>query len=146
TRNRLLLAIQSFVLHAGGRTILLDSCVGEEKERRLIPEFHRRARTGFLDGLARIDVPAESVDFVFCTHLHVDHVGWNTRLHDGRWVPRFPMRVTSQAGVSSSIGSNGIENPSAMRCNCLASKTACCRLPRQGCWISLTMGRSWPKA
>jgi glyoxylase-like metal-dependent hydrolase (beta-lactamase superfamily II) len=90
TRNRLLLAIQSFVLHAGERTILLDSCVGEEKERRLIPEFHRRARTGFLDGLARIDVPAESVDFVFCTHLHVDHVGWNTRLHDGRWVPTFP--------------------------------------------------------
>src|SRR5262245_55780712 len=90
TRNRLLLAIQSFVLHAGGRTILLDSCVGEEKERRLIPEFHRRAHTGFLDGLARIDVPAESVDFVFCTHLHVDHVGWNTRLHDGRWVPTFP--------------------------------------------------------
>ena len=90
TRNRLMLAIQSFVLHAGGRTILLDSCVGEEKERRLIPEFHRRARTGFLDGLARIGVPAESVDFVFCTHLHIDHVGWNTRLHDGRWVPTFP--------------------------------------------------------
>ena len=90
TRNRLILAIQSFVLHAGGRTILLDSCVGEEKERRLIPEFHRRARTGFLDGLARIGVPAESVDLVFCTHLHIDHVGWNTRLHDGRWVPTFP--------------------------------------------------------
>jgi glyoxylase-like metal-dependent hydrolase (beta-lactamase superfamily II) len=85
-----MLAIQSFVLHAGGRTILLDSCVGEDKERRLIPEFHRRARTGFLDGLARIGVPAESVDVVFCTHLHIDHVGWNTRLHDGRWVPTFP--------------------------------------------------------
>jgi len=90
TRNRLMLAIQSFVLHAGGRTILLDSCVGEEKERRLIPEFHRRARTGFLDGLARIGLPAESVDVVFCTHLHIDHVGWNTHLHDGRWVPTFP--------------------------------------------------------
>ena len=90
TRNRLMLAIQSFVLHAGGRTILLDTCVGEDKERRLIPEFHRRARTGFLDGLARIGVPAELVDVVFCTHLHIDHVGWNTRLHDGRWVPTFP--------------------------------------------------------
>src|SRR5215831_15274597 len=88
--GRLLLAIQSFVLHAAGRTILLDSCVGEDKERRLIPEFHRRARTGFLDGLARIGVPAELVDVVFCTHLHIDHVGWNTRLHDNRWVPTFP--------------------------------------------------------
>jgi glyoxylase-like metal-dependent hydrolase (beta-lactamase superfamily II) len=90
TRSRLIVAIQSFVLHAGGRTILLDSCVGEAKERRLIPEFHRRARTGFLDRLARIGVSAESVDLVFCTHLHIDHVGWNTHLHDGRWVPTFP--------------------------------------------------------
>ena len=142
TRNRLMLAIQSFVLHAGGRTILLDSCVGEDKERRLIPEFHRRARTGFLDGLARIGVPAELVDVVFCTHLHIDHVGWNTRLHDGRWCPRFPMRATSQAGASSSTGSNRIKHPAAMQCNCRASKTACGPFSRQGCPIWLMMGMS----
>jgi glyoxylase-like metal-dependent hydrolase (beta-lactamase superfamily II) len=90
TRGRLILAIQSFVLHADGRTILLDSCVGEEKERPLVAEFHRRQRSGFLDRLAQAGVRPESVDVVFCTHLHIDHVGWNTRLRDGRWVPTFP--------------------------------------------------------
>ena len=89
-RGRLILAIQSFVLHAAGRTILLDSCVGEEKERTLIADFHRRQRSGFLDRLAQAGVRPESVDIVLCTHLHVDHVGWNTRLRDGRWVPTFP--------------------------------------------------------
>ena len=89
-RGRLILAIQSFVLHTDGRTILLDSCVGEEKERPLIAEFHRRRRSGFLDRLAQAGVRPESVDIVFCTHLHIDHVGWNTRLHDGRWIPTFP--------------------------------------------------------
>ena len=89
-RGRLILAVQSFVLHSAGRTILLDSCVGEEKERPLIADFHRRQRSGFLDRLAQADVQPESVDIVFCTHLHVDHVGWNTRLRDGRWVPTFP--------------------------------------------------------
>ena len=89
-RGHLILAIQSFVLRAAGRTILLDSCVGEEKERPLIADFHRRQRSGFLDRLAQGGVRPESVDIVFCTHLHVDHVGWNTRLRDGRWVPTFP--------------------------------------------------------
>jgi glyoxylase-like metal-dependent hydrolase (beta-lactamase superfamily II) len=89
-RGRLLVAIQSFVLHVAGRTILVDSCVGEEKERPLIPAFHRRRRTGFLDRLAEVGVRPESVDVVFWTHLHVDHVGWNTRRQDGRWVVTFP--------------------------------------------------------
>ena len=88
--GRLLFAIQSFVLHAGRRTILLDSCVGEDKERLLIPEFHRRRQSGFLERLAGAGVTPESVDVVLCTHLHVDHVGWNTRRRDGRWVPTFP--------------------------------------------------------
>ena len=89
-RSRLIFAIQSFVLHANSRTILIDSCVGEGKDRRLIPEFHHRERTGFLDRLAQVGVAPESVHIVFCTHLHVDHVGWNTRLQNGRWVPTFP--------------------------------------------------------
>ena len=89
-RGMLLLAIQTFVLHCAGRTILIDTCVGEGKERPLIPDFSRRHHSGFLERLAKAGVKPESVDLVFCTHLHVDHVGWNTRLLDGRWVPTFP--------------------------------------------------------
>ena len=89
-RGLLILAIQTFVLHAAGRTILVDTCVGEGKERPLLADFHRRHRSGFLERLAQAGVRPESVDLVFCTHLHVDHVGWNTRLLDGRWVPTFP--------------------------------------------------------
>jgi len=47
-------------------------------------------RTGFLEDLRAAGVAPEAVDVVICTHLHVDHVGWNTRLADGRWVPTFP--------------------------------------------------------
>jgi glyoxylase-like metal-dependent hydrolase (beta-lactamase superfamily II) len=89
-RGMLILAIQSFVLHAAGRTILVDTCVGEGKERPLIPEWSRRRDSGFLEGLGRAGIRPESVDLVFCTHLHVDHVGWNTHLLDGRWAPTFP--------------------------------------------------------
>ena len=89
-RGMLILAIQTFVLRAAGRTILIDTCVGEGKERPLVPDFHRRHQSGFLERLAQAGVRPESVDLVFCTHLHVDHVGWNTRLLDGRWAPTFP--------------------------------------------------------
>jgi glyoxylase-like metal-dependent hydrolase (beta-lactamase superfamily II) len=89
-RGMLILAIQTFVLRSAGRTILVDTGVGEDKERPLIPEWSRRRDSGFLKGLERVGVRPESVDLVLCTHLHVDHVGWNTRLFDGRWVPTFP--------------------------------------------------------
>jgi glyoxylase-like metal-dependent hydrolase (beta-lactamase superfamily II) len=89
-REVLLLAIQSFVLHAPHATILIDTCVGEGKARPLIPEWDHRSGGGYLDRLARIGVRPESVDLVVCTHLHLDHVGWNTRADDGRWVPTFP--------------------------------------------------------
>ncbi len=86
----LLLAVQTLVLRIGGRTILVDTCVGEEKPRLLRPDWHTRRATGFLDRLAAIGVAPEAVDIVLCTHLHADHVGWNTQLQDGRWVPTFP--------------------------------------------------------
>jgi glyoxylase-like metal-dependent hydrolase (beta-lactamase superfamily II) len=89
-RGMLIFAIQTFVLRSAGRTILIDTCVGEDKERPLLPAFHRRRRSGFVERLAQAGVQPNSVDLVFCTHLHVDHVGWNTRLRDGRWVPTFP--------------------------------------------------------
>jgi len=84
------LAIQSFVLRVAGRTILIDPCVGEHKERPTQPDWNLRDATGYLSRLAAAGVRPDEVDVVFCTHLHSDHVGWNTQLKDGRWVPTFP--------------------------------------------------------
>lgn len=89
-RGMLIFAIQTFVLHSAGGTILIDTCVGEGKERPIVPDFNRRHHSGFLERLAQAGVRPESADLVFCTHLHVDRVGWNTRLLDGRWVLTFP--------------------------------------------------------
>jgi glyoxylase-like metal-dependent hydrolase (beta-lactamase superfamily II) len=88
--NELRLVVQSLLLEVDGRKILVDACVGEHKERPTRPLFHRRKDTGFVASLGRLGVRPEEIDVVFCTHLHVDHVGWNTRLDNGRWVPTFP--------------------------------------------------------
>jgi len=88
-KGRLLQSIHAFVLRAPGMTALVDTCVGNDKDRGGRAPFHMM-RTNFLDDLRRAGVPPESVDLVICTHLHVDHVGWNTRLDNGRWVPTFP--------------------------------------------------------
>jgi glyoxylase-like metal-dependent hydrolase (beta-lactamase superfamily II) len=71
-------------------TVLIDTCGGNDKERPGFPVFHKKTDTRFMDALAAAGVAPEQIDFVLCSHLHVDHVGWNTRLQDGRWVPTFP--------------------------------------------------------
>lgn len=83
------LAFHTWVVRAGGRTILVDTCGGNDKPRPQKPRYHM-SRHPWLERLAAAGVTPESVDAVVCTHLHVDHVGWNTRLVDGRWVPTFP--------------------------------------------------------
>lgn len=87
--DRLILAFQSFVLRTGRHTILIDSCTGNDKNRPQRPHWHMQKHP-FLDRMRAIGVAPEAVDFVFCTHLHADHVGWNTTLENGRWVPTFP--------------------------------------------------------
>jgi glyoxylase-like metal-dependent hydrolase (beta-lactamase superfamily II) len=82
-------AIQTWVLRSGGKTILVDTGVGNHKQRPNAPVWHG-LDTDFLGNLARAGVQPEDVDLVVNTHLHVDHVGWNTRLVDGKWVPTFP--------------------------------------------------------
>jgi len=89
-RGTVRIAIQSHVVRIGGVTILVDTCVGENKERPLRPDWHRRQATDFLRRLAAAGCSPDDVDMVFCTHLHADHVGWNTRLESGRWTPTFP--------------------------------------------------------
>lgn len=85
-----LLGVQSHLLRVGGRIILVDTCVGDCKQRPARPEWHQRSGADYLHRLAAAGVRPEDVDVVFCTHLHADHAGWNTRLEDGRWVPTFP--------------------------------------------------------
>jgi glyoxylase-like metal-dependent hydrolase (beta-lactamase superfamily II) len=85
----LTITIQSFLIRQTGLTILVDSCSGNDKEERTRPQF-RRAHWPWLQTLREAGVSPEDVDIVLCSHLHVDHVGWNTRLENGRWVPTFP--------------------------------------------------------
>ena len=84
-----ILCIQSYVIKTSHHTILVDTCVGNHKSRPARPSWHMQ-NSPFIEELAGVGVQPEEVDFVLCTHLHVDHVGWNTKLLDGRWVPTFP--------------------------------------------------------
>lgn len=88
--DTLQLAMQSYVVQTSHHTILIDSCIGNHKERPTRPEWHFKSDNTYLDGLAAQGIAPGDIDFVLCTHLHSDHVGWNTRLEDGRWVPTFP--------------------------------------------------------
>jgi glyoxylase-like metal-dependent hydrolase (beta-lactamase superfamily II) len=82
-------AIQTWLLRSEGKTILVDTGVGNHKERPYSPVWSH-LNTDFLGNLARAGVRPRDVDLVINTHLHVDHVGWNTYLDDRSWVPTFP--------------------------------------------------------
>lgn len=86
--DRIYNTYQSFLLKVPGRTVLIDTCGGDNKARS--PHFLAYPKKPWLDALAAEGLSFEDIDLVICTHLHVDHVGWNTRLVDGRWVPSFP--------------------------------------------------------
>lgn len=86
--GRMIINFQCFVLRSRGRNVMIDTCIGAEREREF-PVFSNM-QTTFLEDLAAAGFPHESITDVLCTHLHFDHVGWNTRKVDGRWVPTFP--------------------------------------------------------
>ena len=75
---------------SAAKRFLIDTCVGEHKVRPLRPEWNDRSATRYLANLAAASCAPQDIDIVMCTHLHADHVGWNTRLESGRWVPTFP--------------------------------------------------------
>ena len=87
--DRLIMSVHSYVVRTPKHTILIDTCVGNDKNRPSTEPWHQ-LQTPWLENLRAMGVAPEEVDYVMCTHLHVDHVGWNTRLVDGRWVPTFP--------------------------------------------------------
>ncbi len=88
-RHRLVSSIHTWLIRTGRHTILVDTCCGNHKPRPWMRRFNQ-LDTPWLAQLADAGVQPEDVDFVLCTHLHADHVGWNTRLENGRWVPTFP--------------------------------------------------------
>jgi glyoxylase-like metal-dependent hydrolase (beta-lactamase superfamily II) len=88
-RGRLKMSIHALVVETPSRRIIVDTCLGNDKENRRIPTWNK-LQTSFLSDLAAAGYPRETIDTVICTHLHVDHVGWNTMLAGGRWVPTFP--------------------------------------------------------
>ena len=86
--GKLVICVQSYIVRTPHHTIVVDACVGNDKDRSVFPQWHQQ-QTSYLADVAAAGVQPEDVDFVMCTHLHTDHVGWNTRLQDGRWVPTF---------------------------------------------------------
>lgn len=88
--GKIILPVQSYLVRTRRHTILIDTCVGNDKSVAWHPRWHRQRERAWLDGLAAAGAGPEDIDFVLCSHLHVDHCGWNTTLRDGRWVPTFP--------------------------------------------------------
>jgi glyoxylase-like metal-dependent hydrolase (beta-lactamase superfamily II) len=88
--DSLLFPMQSYVVRTPHHTVLIDSCVGNGKHRPNRPAWHLKSDDTYLGALAALGLGPKDIDYVFCTHLHADHVGWNTRLENGRWVPTFP--------------------------------------------------------
>jgi glyoxylase-like metal-dependent hydrolase (beta-lactamase superfamily II) len=86
--GKLKMSIHALVVEAPGRRIIVDTCIGNDKRREMEPWSN--LQTTFLKDLEAAGFARESIDTVLCTHLHVDHVGWNTMLVGGQWIPTFP--------------------------------------------------------
>ena len=86
--GHLISSIFSLLVETGDKKLVIDTCVGNDKQRG-VPMWNER-QTTFLEDVANAGFSRESVDYVACTHLHQDHVGWNTMLIDGEWKPTFP--------------------------------------------------------
>jgi glyoxylase-like metal-dependent hydrolase (beta-lactamase superfamily II) len=88
--DKLILCIQSYVVQTPHHTIMIDTCVGNHKPRPTRSFWNMMTSDRYEKSLAASGFSVNDIDFVMCTHLHTDHVGWNTRLENGRWVPTFP--------------------------------------------------------
>ena len=86
--GRLKMSIHSLLVETPTRRVIVDTGLGNDKKGRNVPTWNDR-KDPFLEKLTAAGFPPDSIDTVLCTHLHVDHVGWNTRLVDGQWVPTF---------------------------------------------------------
>jgi glyoxylase-like metal-dependent hydrolase (beta-lactamase superfamily II) len=85
-----ILCFQSYIVKTPHHTVLIDTCIGNDKPRPTRAQWNMKTDDSYMRALAAAGFSVSDIDFVMCTHLHVDHVGWNTRLQNGRWVPTFP--------------------------------------------------------
>jgi len=108
--GKLTMAIQTFVVETPDRRIVVDTCLGNDKQHRRIPHWNDR-QGPFLQDLTDAGFPPDSIDTVLCTHLHVDHVGWNTKLVDGKWVPTFPRAQYLMGQIEYDHWRNSTERP-----------------------------------
>ncbi|HLK25829.1 MAG TPA: MBL fold metallo-hydrolase [Caulobacteraceae bacterium] len=86
--DELLLSIHALLVEAPGLKLVVDTCIGNDRPRSITGGV--ALQTAFLDEFLASGWTREGVDAVVCTHLHVDHCGWNTMLENGKWVPTFP--------------------------------------------------------
>jgi glyoxylase-like metal-dependent hydrolase (beta-lactamase superfamily II) len=77
--GKLIFCFQSYVVRTPTMVVLIDSCVGNDKDRPTRPSWHMKSDQTYMSALASADIAVEDIDYVMCTHLHPDHVGWNTR-------------------------------------------------------------------
>ena len=87
--SKLILSLHGWIVRTKHHTVLIEACGGNQKNRPEYPRVHQ-LETPWLERLRTSGVAPEEIDYVFCSHLHVDHIGWFTELKDGRWVPTFP--------------------------------------------------------
>lgn len=86
--GKMIISFQCFVMKTPTHQIMLDTCIGADRQREF--EVFTNMQTSFLDDLKAAGFNREAIDLVLCTHLHFDHVGWNTHLVNGEWIPTFP--------------------------------------------------------
>ncbi|MGJ4944221.1 MBL fold metallo-hydrolase [Bradyrhizobium sp. HKCCYLS1011] len=89
-RDTFILCFQSYVVKTPHHTILIDSCIGNDKRLPRYPTWNMKSDDSYARALAAAGVGVADIDIVMCSHLHADHVGWNTKADNGRWVPTFP--------------------------------------------------------
>ncbi len=83
------LSIHSLIIDTPSAKLVVDTCIGNDRDRNPFEVMHMLS-TSYLEDMKGMGYQPEGIDFVLCTHLHLDHVGWNTRLEGGTWVPTFP--------------------------------------------------------
>jgi glyoxylase-like metal-dependent hydrolase (beta-lactamase superfamily II) len=87
--GKLSVSIHSLVVDTPGAKLVVDTCIGNGRNREPLAIMSNLS-TSYLEDMIAAGYPPDSIDYVLCTHLHLDHVGWNTRLVNGKWVPTFP--------------------------------------------------------
>ena len=137
--GRMVMPYQTFVVRTPKHTILVDTCTGEDKGYPPPFDFPKQP---WLDGFAAAGLRFDDIDYVFCTHLHIDHSGWNTVLRNGRWVPTFPKakyvfhkREYAAWEESTKRG----ENRPAAAAMCGASTASRWWRPARRCWSTTTL-------